>query len=89
MNRSCKEKPPVHAKRETRNALRMELKQYEASVGDLTSDERKALHQWVTDGNSVYDNANWLAGEDGKPLCFIAAIRLEADMFSYPEHYSF
>ena len=79
----------MHTKREIRNVLRRQLKQYEASIGDLTPDERKALHQWVTDGNSVYDNASWLAGEDGNPLCFIAAIRLEADMFSHPEDYSF
>ena len=76
-------------KREIRNALRRELKQYEASIGTLAPDEREALHQWVNGGNSVYENASWLAGEDGNPLCFIAAIRLEADMLSHPEDYSF
>ena len=76
-------------KREIRNALRRELKQYEASVGELAPHERKALHEWVADGNSVYENASWLAGEDGNPLCFIAAIRLEADMLSHPEDYGF
>ena len=89
MNRSCNEKPPVYTKREIRNVLRRELKLYEASVGDLTPNERKALHQWVADGNSVYENARWLAGEDGNPLCFIAAIRLEDDMLRHPEDYGF
>ena len=79
----------MHTKREIRNALRRELKQYEASVGDLAPDERKALHQWVADGNSVYDNAYWLAGEDGNSLCYISAMRLVADMLSHPEDYSF
>jgi len=43
MNRPCKEKP-AYTKREIRNKLRRELKQYEASFDDLTPDERKALH---------------------------------------------
>ena len=89
MNRSCREKPHIRTKRKIRNALRRELKQYEASVGYLTPDEHKELHQWVTDGNSVYENAFWIAGEDGNPLCYIAAIRLVADMVSHPEDYTF
>ena len=88
MNRSCKEKP-TYTKREIRNVLRRELKQYEASFGDLTSDERKELHEWLTDGNSVYDNPFWIADEDGRPLCYISAIRLVSDMLSYPEDYDF
>ena len=79
----------MHTEREIRNALRRELKQYEASVGDLAPDERKALHQWVADGNSVYENAFWLAGEDGNPLCYIAAMRLVSDMLVNPEDYGF
>jgi len=79
----------MHTEREIRNALRRELKQYEASVGDLSPDERKALHQWVADGNSVYENAFWLAGEDGNPLCYIAAMRLVSDMLVNPEDYGF
>jgi hypothetical protein len=77
----------MYTKRETRNVLRMELKEYEASVGNLTPDERKALHGWVADGNSVYNNFSCIAGEDGNPLCYIAAIRLLADMWNYPEDY--
>ena len=79
----------MYTKREIRNVLRRELKQYEASVGDLSPDERKELHQWVADGNSVYENAFWLAGEDGNPLCYIAAMRLVSDMLNHPEDYSF
>jgi hypothetical protein len=76
-------------KREIRNILRRELKQYEASVGALTPDERKALHQWVADGNSVYENPCWFAGENGNPLCYIEAVRLGADMLSHSENYNF
>ena len=77
----------MYTKREIRDALRRELKQYEASVGDLAPDERKSLHEWVADGNSVRDNPSLIAGEDGNPLCYIAAIRLIADMLDHPEDY--
>ena len=65
--------------REIWTELRRELKQYEASIDDLTQDERNMLHKWVADGKSVYDNAYWLAGEDGNPLCYIEAERLIID----------
>jgi len=73
--------------KEIRNVLRRELKLYEASFADLLPDERKALHEWVTDGNSVRDNPSLIAGENGSPLCYIAAIRLVTDMWNYPEDY--
>jgi hypothetical protein len=66
----------TYSKREIKNELRRQLKQYEVAVGDITPEERKALRKWVADGNSVYDNPFWLAGEDGNSLCFIVAIRL-------------
>ena len=67
--------------------MRRELKQYEASFADLMPDERKALHEWVADGNSVRDNPSLIAGEDGNPLCYITAIRLVADMWNNPGDY--
>ena len=79
----------MHTEREIRNVLRRELKQYEASIGDLAPEERKELHKWVADGNNVYENAYWLAGEDGNPLCYIAAMRLVSDMVVNPVDYGF
>jgi hypothetical protein len=55
--------------------------------GEAALDERKALNEWVADGNSVFDNAWGIAGEDGNPLGFIEAFRLIADMARYPEDY--
>ena len=78
----------MYTKRKLRNVLRRELKQYETSFDDLTPVERKELHEWVADGNSVRDNPSLIAGEDGNPLCYIAAIRLIADMRNHPEDYS-
>ena len=67
--------------------MRRQLRQYEAVVGFLTTEERIALHDWVTDGSSVYENGWWITDEGGKPLCFIEAFRLVADMRSHPEDY--
>jgi hypothetical protein len=75
--------------REIRRVLRKELKLYEASFDDLAPDERKALREWVNDGDSVHDNPSLIAGEDGNLLCYISAIRLVADMWNNPEDYSF
>ena len=86
MSKPRKEKL-MYSKREIKNELRRQLKQYEASFNDLTPEERKVLHQWVADGNSVYCNPSLIAGEDGNPLCYITAIRLVADMWSNPEDY--
>ena len=72
----------TYSKKEIKNELRKQLKQYEVAVGDITPKERKALRKWVADGNSVYDNPYWLAGEDGNSLCFIAAIRLVVELKS-------
>ena len=77
----------MYTRREMRNALRRELKQYEASFVDLMPNERKSLHEWVADGNSVRDNPSFIAGDDGNPLCYITAIRLVADMWNNPEDY--
>lgn len=41
--------------------LKKELKEFEAKH-QLTNDERKALHEWVNAGNSVYDNSLMAVG---------------------------
>ena len=79
----------MYTKREIRKVLRRQLRQYEASIGALTPDERRALHEWVADGNSVYDNPFGIADEDSRPSCYISAIRLISDMLSYSEDYGF
>jgi hypothetical protein len=52
----------LYTKSEIRHELRRELKLYETSVGILAPDERKMLHEWVADGNGVYDNPSCFAG---------------------------
>ena len=46
---------------------------------DLTTDENRRLHKWIDEGNDAADNPWLMAGENGRPLDFITALR---DMLS-------
>jgi hypothetical protein len=69
--------------------LREELKEYIATIGELTDDEIKELKAWVAAGNSVNDNPFYIVYEGNRPMDFIAARRIEEDMFNHPEDYIF
>jgi len=70
-----------------RDILRRELKEYEQTVGELTLDERKELHEWVKAGNSVRENPALIYGEDGGPMDYISAIMIIDDMNRNPDDY--
>jgi hypothetical protein len=67
--------------------LRKELKEYEPTIEDLTDEERNALHEWVSDGNSVYDNPCLIVHEGGRPVDFINAIRTFEEIANNPDYY--
>lgn len=46
---------------------------------DLTAEEKCRLRKWIAEGNNAADNPWLMAGEDGRPLDFITALR---DMLS-------
>jgi hypothetical protein len=46
---------------------------------DLTAEEKYRLRKWIAEGNDAADNPWLMAGEDGRPLDFITALR---DMLS-------
>lgn len=62
------------------NFLHKQLKEYEATIGIMTADERKELHEWVAAGNSVHDNPCYIYGEDGCPMDYINAIRCDKEL---------
>ena len=68
--------------------LRRELKEYEQTFTDLTDEERNELHEWVTDGNSVYDNPYLIVYDGGRPVDYIEAIRTIEDLRNNPEYYN-
>ena len=61
--------------KEHKRTLRKELKEYELSIPDLTDKEREGLHDWVSAGNSVYENPYYVATEGGYPVDYIEARR--------------
>jgi len=62
------------------DSLRLELKEYMRKVGDITEDEKKDLHEWVSAGNSVYDNPCLYSDDRGDPMDFISAIRMDNEI---------
>lgn len=78
----------MYSKKEVKDALQKELRQYEAAIGCLAPDERKELREWVAAGNSANGNPYCYADESGYPLGFVEAARLAADMLACPEGYS-
>lgn len=53
-----------------------ELMRYEKQT-PMTQEERLALHEWVREGNSVYENGSMGSDEKGNPLPFLDVYRYE------------
>ena len=68
-----------HVKREVRELLREQLKEYELHT-KMTQKERQELHAWVARGRSPYDNGDYLCDSCGYPLDFISALRSNAEL---------
>jgi len=60
---------------EWRAILQKELTEYEASIGKMTANERKDLHQWVADDNSVKSNPFGICNGNGCLADYISAFR--------------
>jgi hypothetical protein len=56
------------------------LETYLLTIGDITDDESRALHEWVEAGNSVYCNPCLIYDDSGQPMDFINGYRLDAEM---------
>ena len=61
--------------------LRAELNEYMKTIGDLSPAEKQDLRTWVAGGNSGYDNPFLLYGEDGWPMDYVNASRVNDDMY--------
>jgi len=61
--------------------LRAELNEYMKTIGELSTSEKQDLQAWVADGNSVYDNPFLLYGEDGWPMDYVNAVRVNTEMY--------
>ena len=77
-----------HCVKEHKTNLRKELKEYERTFTDLTDEERSELCEWVSNGNSVYDNPYLIAYDGGRPVDYIEAIRTAEEIWNNPEYYN-
>lgn len=67
---------------EHREILSEQLKQYKKEM-NLTKEEVREVEKWVASGRSPYDNGDYIYGENGCPLDFISAIRLQDEMHDW------
>ena len=56
-----------------------EMLEYEKQT-QMTEEERHALHEWVLDGNSVYENSSMGTDETGRPHAFLDVYRYEKEI---------
>jgi hypothetical protein len=59
---------------ECRELLLRQLERYESEM-EMTKEERKELHKWVSKGNSPYDNGDYIYSDNGFPMDFVNAGR--------------
>ena len=67
-----------HVKRELRNYLQKEYKQF-IKDNNLTKKEKDFLYEWVIQGNSVYDNPINACNAYGEPLDYLSYLRLSKE----------
>lgn len=72
-----------HVKREMREYLSQQLKEYESET-EMSKEERLLLHEWVSSGRSPYENGDYIYGAGG-PLDFISAHRIMQEIMDDPE----
>ena len=66
--------------KDQKDFVRRELKEYKATIGIMTEDEKKELHGWVAAGNSVHENPWYLYEESGHHMDYINALRCTKDL---------
>ena len=56
------------------------LKEYEHNFTNMTREERHLLHMWVRNGNSPYDNGDYVCDDNCRPMDFVNTLRFWEDM---------
>ena len=66
-------------KNERQRYLWNELQDFERKT-HMNPQEQRELRDWVAKGNRVYENGDYLADEDGRPMNFLDAYRFYDDL---------
>ncbi len=64
---------------EKRRFLKKELKEYERYT-PMKEEEKEALHEWVTAGNSVHENTAMAVYENGRSMDFLDVYREDEEI---------
>lgn len=57
-----------------------QLNEYEHSFKDMSKEERKLLHEWVKNGNSPYENGDYVCDDNCQPMDFVNTLRFWEDI---------
>ena len=57
-----------------------QLNEYELGFKDMSKEERKLLHEWVKNGNSPYENGDYVCDDNCQPMDFVNTLRFWEDM---------
>jgi len=60
-----------------------QLNEYEHSFKDMSKEERKLLHEWVKNGNSPYENGDYVCDDNCHPMDFVNTLRFWEEMNEY------
>ena len=60
-----------------------QLNEYELGFKDMSKEERKLLHEWVKNGNSPYENGDYVCDDNCQPMDFVNTLRFWEDMREY------
>lgn len=67
-------------RQEWKHKIRQELKEFENTYS-MTPLERKEVHKWISDGNSIYTNPWYWSYENGNEMNFMDALRFEEELY--------
>ena len=73
-----------HVKLEVREYLSQQLKEYESET-QMSCEERRLLHEWVSNGGSPYENGDYIYGAGGL-IDFISAHRAMQEIMARPDN---
>ena len=65
---------------EHQEILIKQLKEYEHNFTNMTREERHLLQMWVRNGNSPYDNGDYVCDDNCRPMDFVNTLRFWEDM---------
>ena len=60
--------------------IRQELRDFENTY-PMTLIERKEVHKWVSDGNSIYTNPWYWYYENGNEMNYLDALKFEKELY--------